>query len=215
MDTQYQDSKWNTPQVPHLYNDKTFIVYNPLMLNVLGRLSSPNCKQPQFNQLIEYLYEYLFMVSANQLISQSSVSIPTRMEGCKWEGTNLNPKRNLVTVSIARAGIIPSTIIFNRLCHIFPPERIRQDHVFMNRKTDEEGRVTGVNFSGSKISAPVSNDALFIPDPMGATGSTVEYVVQYYKEQFPKANPLFVCLNLIITPQYLEKISYVTFQFFI
>ena len=61
------------------------------------------------------------------------------------------------------------------------PEGVRQDHLALARTVDDKGGVTGAGaLRLSKIGGPVDGAMLLIPDPMGATGSTISKVIEQY-----------------------------------
>ena len=43
----------------------------------------------------------------------------------------------------------------------------------MSRVTDADGKVTGVETTGSKIGGAVDDAVVLLPDPMGATGGSM------------------------------------------
>ena len=80
-----------------------------------------------------------------------------------------------------------------------PTRRLRLDHLHMARVSDEEGHVTGVDLSGSKIGGPVEGRVLMLPDPMGATGSTTIRAIDHYIEHHGRPSRV-VALPMISTP---------------
>jgi uracil phosphoribosyltransferase len=207
MDAQYQNLKWNLNSINTDYNENVHIIYNPMALSILKHLSSPNCVQPQINQDIKYLYEVMLMESLNLVLNQKVSETPTRMPNQTWTGPSFDTQTPITSVSVARAGIIPSQVCFDRLSQIFNPENIKQDHVFMNRRHDADGKMQGIDFSGSKLSDKLTDQFVIIPDPMGATGSSIECLINYYRETFPNHSAHFIVLNLIITPEFVQKLS--------
>src|SRR5215831_9682824 len=55
----------------------------------------------------------------------------------------------------ARAGTMPSQIVYDLLNEVLDPDGVRQDHLFMSRMTDERGRVTGTSWHDAKIGRDV------------------------------------------------------------
>ena len=86
-----------------------------------------------------------------------------------------------MVVAVARAGLLPSQNTFDFLNQFLQPEGVRQDHLALGRTVDAKGGVTGAGLYASKIGGPVDGAVLIIPDPMGATGSTISKVVEQYK----------------------------------
>ena len=48
--------------------------------------------------------------------------------------------------------IFASHNCFEKLHYLFDPAGLRQDHFYINRKVDDQGKVCGVDVSGSKVS---------------------------------------------------------------
>ena len=111
-----------------------------------------------------------------------------------------------VCVDVARAGILPSQIFFDELTEMIDLNGLRIDHIFAARATDDHGQVTHTDISGSKIGGDVDQSILLIPDPMGATGSSLCEVIDYYKERVPGKIHKIIAAHMIITPEYVRKL---------
>lgn len=61
--------------------------------------------------------------------------------------------------------------------------------------------------SGHKIGGPIQDAFVLIPDPMGATGGTVTRAVELYKEHVPGKAKKFISLHLVVTPEYIRRVS--------
>jgi uracil phosphoribosyltransferase len=123
-----------------------------------------------------------------------------------WRGEAIAPETPAVVVAVARAGLWPSQVAFDFLCGLLRPEGVRQDHLSLGRQVDAQGRVTGAALGSAKIGGPVDNAVLLIPDPMGATGSTVTKVLQHYQDAVHGKPATIIALHLIITPEYLRHV---------
>ena len=162
-------------EIEHGYGPRVHILDNLYLQSALARLSSPRTRLPQVVSILRTVYETLLIIASRELPSVRS-EIPTRMavqhpaEGV-YRGPTFDPTVNVVVVDIVRAGIIPSQVCFDRLLSALPEERVRLDHLNMSRLTDDDGNMTGVDISGSKIGGPVEGSVLLLPDPMGATGA--------------------------------------------
>jgi len=121
-----------------------------------------------------------------------------------WTGEVIDPETRAVTVNIARAGTLPSQVVFDFLNTTMNPTKVRQDHITMARATNSEGQVTGSDISGQKIGGDVEDAIVIIPDPMGATGGSLAAAVDIYKNNFGTARR-YIMANLIITPEYLQR----------
>jgi uracil phosphoribosyltransferase len=87
------------------------------------------------------------------------------------------------------------------------PELVRQDHFYVARKTNDKNEVIGVDVSGSKIGGGVDKAIVLFPDPMGATGGTIVEAYEHYKESVGGKPSLMIAMHLIITPEYLKKVT--------
>ncbi len=76
----------------------------------------------------------------------------------------------------------------------------------MQRATDDQGRVTGVETAGSKIGGPVAGATVIVPDPMGATGSSIADVLGVYRDLAGGPPRQMVAAHLIVTPEYLRRV---------
>jgi len=126
----------------------------------------------------------------------------------KFQGQIIDPDSPAVVVDVARGGMIPGHLFQTELMDILTPESVRVDHLYMQRRVNPEtGSVDGVDFYGSKIGGPVGGATVFVPDPMGATGSSVSHVLGHYKTN-PEDQPRrLVTCHLIVTPEYLSKVT--------
>ncbi|MFW5878719.1 MAG: uracil phosphoribosyltransferase, partial [Myxococcota bacterium] len=60
---------------------------------------------------------------------------------------------------------------------------------------------------GSKIGGEVDDAVVIFPDPMGATGVSICRALQIYKDQVPGTSRKLVAVNLIVTPEYLRRLT--------
>ena len=108
-----------------------------------------------------------------------------------------------MVADVIRAGIQPAHQFYLKLTEILNPKFVRQDHI-MSQRIETKSGVEGSTLMGSKIGGSVKGAIVFIPDPMGATGGSIQEVVNFYQKKYGKPKR-FVVINLIITPQYLKK----------
>jgi uracil phosphoribosyltransferase len=87
------------------------------------------------------------------------------------------------------------------------PSNVRQDHVVMSRVTDEQGHVTGATINGDKAGESVDGRIVLLPDPMGATGSSMDTAIEYYKEEVDGDAAQIIVMHLMITPEYIRRIT--------
>lgn len=210
-DSQHQKLKVNPNEMIHHYGDKVHLISSPLMLSLLAKLGHPNTHQPKINELTQMLYSYLIDKVIDVLFPKKLVNVETRMKSshpeATYEGEIIDPEVRCVSVDLARAGTFPSHLCYNKLNYLMNPELVRQDHFYVARLTDEKGQVTGVNVSGSKIGGDVKDSIVLFPDPMGATGGTIVEAYNHYKNNLGDKPRLMVAMHLIITPEYLMKVT--------
>ena len=73
------------------------------------------------------------------------------------------------------------------------------------RPPQPTGSVTGSQLLSSKIGGGKESAVGLIPDPMGATGSTLEMVLDHYRDQVPGNWQKVIALHLIVTPEYIRR----------
>lgn len=196
-------------EIEHLYGKNVHLLDDPVLTSALAKLCAQGTEQPQINQLITSIYSDLLKTVINAEFPTLQVQIPTRMaEAHPKEGILtaqvLDPSTSCVSINLARAGTLPSHTCYDKLNNLLDPRGIRQDHISIARATDSNERVTGSLVSGHKIGGSIDNRIALIPDPMGATGSTVLETLNLYKN---KGNARkWITLHCIITPEYLKNV---------
>lgn len=194
----------------HHYGPQVHIFDHPLLTDLLARLCSPNTFQPEINRLVEILYTQMITEVSGQEFELQPFKVPTRMTefhpDIQLEGTGIAKAQKAVCVNLARAGTYPSHICYNHLHLALEPQNIRQDHIFAARMTDAQQHVTGAHFGSLKIGGDVKGAHVIIPDPMGATGSTIVSTIDYYKQKVAGPAKKFIAMHLIVTPEYLKKV---------
>lgn len=210
-DSQHQKLAFKPNELPHHYGKNVHLVSSPLMLSLLAKLGHAKTFQPQINELVGMLYSYLMDNVVDTVFPRQTASIDTRMKSAhdeaSYEGEIINPQIPCVSVDLARAGTFPSHLCYNKLNYLMNPELIRQDHFYVARVSDDKGQVTGVTVSGSKIGGGVEGAIVLFPDPMGATGGTIIRAYDHYKKEVGGKPLLMVAMHLIITPEYLKKVT--------
>jgi uracil phosphoribosyltransferase len=209
VDPQYLNQKYRLSEIPHHYGAHVHLLSNPFLFTMLAKLCSPETTQPLVNQLLHTLYGEMVRTVANAEFPQMEVELSTRMkashpEGC-FTGKILDPKTQVVCVNLARAGTVPSQICFDAFNYLLDPTGVRQDHISINRKTDANEKVVGTQLGGLKIGGEVDKRFVIIPDPMGATGSTIQSAMEIYGKH-GKAERT-IAMHLIVTPEYLKTVT--------
>lgn len=197
------------PEWEHRYGNRVHLLWSPLLLTYLAELGSPQCTQPRINELVRMIYHEMFSIAANRELPVVEAEVETRMHAFHPEGFYRGPlldrKAPAVTVNLARAGTVPSQVVYDRLNYLLDPSVVRQDHISIARATDAQDKVVGAALSGHKIGGSVEGATLFIPDPMGATGGTIEKTMEIYGA-FGKPSKV-VAIHCIVTPEYLKRIT--------
>lgn len=210
-DQAYHQYNFHLSELEHRYGANVHLLSDPVLLSLLARLSRPETLQPEITWLVRELYQSLVRTIIAAEFPRTHSEVRTRMFNSTpngvWAGSVLDQHTKAVTVDIARAGTLPSQIVFESLVHLLDPDAVRQDHVYMNRVTNDEGAVTGISVAGSKIGGPVGNAIVIIPDPMGATGSSIAHTIGMYKALDGGAPRKIITAHLIITPEYLETVA--------
>lgn len=193
----------------HMYGKNVHIVSSPLMHSWLAQLGSATTEQPLIDELVTMLYQNLFDVVADTVFPKKKMKIDTRMKQFHPEGflhdEFIDRDTPAVTVGLARAGTLPSSLCFRKMNYLLNPRLVRQDHFYISRVVNEKNEVTGVSVAGSKIGGRVDNAVVLFPDPMGATGGTIVEAVRHYKTL---GNPrALIAMHLIVTPEYLARVT--------
>ena len=208
-DSQYVKRQHRLSEIDHRYGKGVHILSDPYLFTTLAKLCRPDCRQPLINQLLGFLYGELVKVVVNCEFPQIETNLDTRMlalhpEG-SFRGLVLDPSTKVVCVNLARAGTVPSQICFDAFNYIFNPDGVRQDHIAINRKIDSDERVIGTNLGGTKIGGGVADSFVVIPDPMGATGSTIQTAMELYGKHGIARK--YIAIHLVVTPEYLSKVT--------
>ncbi len=208
-DSQFQNSRFHLSEVQHLYGKSVHLLSDPFLLSHLAQLCAEATSQPVINELITTLYSSLLKIVVNQEFPQKFSQIRTRMAAfhpeAVFQGPILDPETPVVTVNLARAGTLPSHICYTALNYFMNPKKVRQDHISIARKTDDQDQVTGSEVSGHKIGGSIDDGIVLFPDPMGATGSTLCKALDLYKTR-GKAKKL-IAIHCIVTPEYLKRLG--------
>lgn len=195
----------------HRYGKNVHLLHDPVHERLLSHFCEERVVQPEANRLVGQLSRFLIHQAANFLFPVSKQIVKTRMlafhKEASFETELIDPNSRAVVVDLMRAGILPSQICFEFLHDLLPAAHLRQDHLLLNRMTNEKEEVVGVRLSGHKIGGPIEGAFVFFPDPMGATGSTIENVIQLYRSLNLGTPKKFVALHFIVTPEYLKRLE--------
>ena len=212
IDAQFESLPYRPCEIVHHYGERVHILSDPLALTVLGRLCAKGTVQPEVNRLVGELYRMLVHEVVAAEFPRQRIAVPTRMIDVTprgvWRGDTIATSTPAVVVAVARAGLLPSQNTFDFLNQVLQPEGVRQDHLALARTVDAQGGVTGAGLYASKIGGPVDGAVLIIPDPMGATGSTVSKVIEQYPVDLYGKPLKVIAVHLIITPEYLKHVRH-------
>lgn len=159
----------------HGYGPGVHILEDAWTAAATAKLSSPDCTHTELVQVVRALTTRLATTAFGRELPTSERSVRTRMaekhgELGTWRGEALDRAAEVVVLDVIRGGIIPSQTCFELLSLVHPIERLRLDHLNMQRVPGEDGRVDRVELTGSKVGGSIEGSTLVIPDPMGATG---------------------------------------------
>ena len=210
-DALYDNVPYRLNELEHHYGKNVHLVGTPFLLSQLARLCAKGTYQPEINRLVALLYADLVKAVINAEFPRKNAAIPTRMidhtpQGI-FQGEIIDPEVRAVTVNIARAGTLPSQVAYDLLNSILNPSLVRQDHIIMSRQMDAAEKVVGSNIGGSKIGGDIDDALLLFPDPMGATGGSLSTAIKLYQDKVQGTPLKVLCLNLIVTPEYLRRIA--------
>lgn len=209
-ETAYAKSHYRAPEIPHRYGPNVHLLDDPLAWTQLARLCARETAQPQVGRLVRSLYERLSEVVLGSEFPRARIDVPTRMVAASpnavYRGVAIAPNTKAVTVGIARAGTMPSQVVYDLLNEVLDPAGVRQDHLFMSRSTDAEGRVTGTTWHDAKIGRDVEGRIILFPDPMGATGGSMVSAMTHYKTKLDGVPGPCICMHLIVTPEYIRRV---------
>ena len=208
VDNAYAHIAHPTAEIEHRYGDNYHVLADPFLLSHLAQLCAKSTVQPVINNLVRDLYRYIIKAVLNAEFPRKTTSVETRMIDSSplgiWTGEVIDPETRAITVNIARAGTLPSQVVFDFLNATMNPTLVRQDHIIMARTLDADGHVVGSSMSGQKIGGDVDDAIVIVPDPMGATGGSMSAAIDLYKKGYGTARK-YVMANLIVTPEYLKR----------
>lgn len=210
VEVAYAESRFRAPEIPHRYGPNVHLLDDPLAWSLLARACSPETGQPDVGRLVRTLYEMLARVVLAAEFPRARVDVPTRMVSSHpeavYRGLALAQTTKAVTVGIARAGTMPSQVVYDLMNEVLDPAMVRQDHLFMSRQTNERGEVIGATWHDAKIGRDVQDRYVMFPDPMGATGSSMISAVKYYETALVGKPAKSISMHLIVTPEYIKNL---------
>ena len=153
------------------------ILDDHFLLTLLARLGAPETGTESVPTLVRSAYHRLMQEVLAREFPSTHGQVKTRMAATEprgfYQGPLLCRDTRLVLCSVIRAGILPSQTCYETATTVLPPQNVRIDFLNISRVVDAAHQVVGVRLDGSKLGGSVDGAVVVIPDPMGATGSTV------------------------------------------
>ncbi len=197
-------------EIKHYYGKNVHLLDHPVLLSLLVKIGHPDTQPPELNDLLRLAYQIFAQEVICRELPTVKKTIPTRMRGQTrhgyYRGPILDPQTRVVVAAVARAGLIPAETCFELLSTLLNPSSVRLDYLSMSRLSDRSGRVIGVRMNESKIGGTIDRRILIVPDPMGATGSTMVDLLSYYRKNFGRPQKILL-LSLIATSEFIGKIQ--------
>lgn len=209
-DSQYDLFQYKLSELPHHYGSQVHLLAEPYLISLLARLCAEETQQPMVNWLLTQIYRGLLQIAVNQEFPLRRSKCRTRMatfhpqEGF-YTGPETDPSTKVISVDLARAGTLPSQICYHELHALLPAENLRQDHIGVFRTLSPSQQVIGSTITGHKIGGSCNDAIVLLPDPMGATGGTIDEVLNLYKKQGKPCKT--IALHCIVTPEYLKRVT--------
>ncbi|MDX9999705.1 MAG: uracil phosphoribosyltransferase [Polyangia bacterium] len=211
LDSQFASLRYVPSEIAHRYGPNVHILSDPYCLTLLARLCSPDTRQPWAGRLVRQLYEYLLHAVVNAEFPRREISMATRMRELEpraiWTGPVVDSSVPVAVLALARAGLQPSQICFEALSEFMDPGVVRQDHVAAQRSTGEGGQITGTVIAAAKIGGSLEDAIVVVPDPMGATGSTILALLDHFRSHGLGTPRKMLLLHLMVTPEYLRRFA--------
>lgn len=195
-------------QLEHAYGDRVTLVGDPFTASLVARIGAPDAARAEVLEAVRSAYALLCARAASSALPSLRDRRVTRMaekhgELGAWTGELFDPSAQAVVADVIRGGIVPGQVFFELLSRVLPEDNVRLDHLHMSRVNAADGSIAGTDLHGSKIGGSIDGRHLFLPDPMGATGSTVVTALDHYLEHWGR--PASVTLvTLICTPEFLR-----------
>jgi uracil phosphoribosyltransferase len=209
-ETAYVKSRYRPPEIEHRYGPNVHLLDDPLAWTRLARFCARETQQPEVGRLLRALYQQLAQAVIAAELPRVRLDVPTRMVTSSPQAvvrlTGIAPHTRVVTVGIARAGTIPSQIVYDLLSDLLDPSCVRQDHLFMSRTSDAQGQVIGATWHDAKIGRDVDGRTVLFPDPMAATGSSLVSALDHYTTHLEGVPGRCIAMHLIVTPEYLRHV---------
>jgi len=194
----------------HGYGERVTVLDDPFLSTLVARIGAPDTPRTEVVECLRQACTLLCSAAVSLALPSTRDRRATRMHEKHgdlgaWTGDLVDPSSDAVVVDVIRGGIVPSQVFFELLSRVLPEERVRLDHLHMARKVAADGSVSGTDLFGSKIGGRVDQRHLFVPDPMGATGSTAVTALDHYLEHWGRPSSVTL-VTLVCTPEFLRAV---------
>jgi uracil phosphoribosyltransferase len=195
----------------HHYGHGVHILEDHFLLTLLARLGAPETGTETVPTLVRSAYHRLMQEVLAREFPATMAQVKTRMAATEprgfYQGPVLCRDTRLVLCSVIRAGILPSQTCYEAATTVLPPQNVRIDFLNISRVVDDSHQVIGVRLDGSKLGGSVEGAVVVIPDPMGATGSTVCRAVDVYKGSADGIPRKIIAVHLMATPESILRVK--------
>ena len=218
-DNQYLYTNPDNPfELDHEYGRNVHVLAEPTLLTILSRLGDPKSSMYEKLNLVDRYYRILLNYIVHAEFELEVVRTETPMacsegENGYYVGPAIASSNEVVLVSIIRGGAYPTERLKEALSFL-TGRTVRTDYLTMERVTDEQDAVIGVEVTGQKIPASVSGKIVILPDPMGATGGTMKYCYRLYTGVIATEKGIeigrprkLIAMHLATAPEYIREIT--------
>jgi len=202
-------------ELDHRYGPTVHILDDLVAATKLAAVRNRETVQPELNRLVADLYRFLIWRVVAQEMPHQHLEVSTPMvdnlpmdvapRGV-WSGTVLDRRTRVAVASIARAGTLPAQVCYDFLSGLLGGNAVYMDNLSMSRTTDKDHRVTGAAIHGAKTAATIQGSYLLIPDPMGASGTTLCQALDYYRTSVAGTPAGVIAMHLMVTPEYIRMV---------
>lgn len=210
-DRAYRRLRYRPNEIRHRYGPNVHILSDPVLVSRVLRLSLPATQSIEGGQLLRSVYRDLMRVTMAAEFPRRRIAEPTRMArtdpNAIWAGEVIDPDTRAVSVALARAGLISSQVCYEEMGTLLHPDHVRQDFLMVERRTSKSGRVTGADAFGAKVGGSYADRIVIIPDPMGATGGSLDLAIRFVRRRAGgRRIRKLILLMLVITPEFIVRI---------
>jgi len=211
-DRAYRRLGYRPNEIRHHYGERVHILGDPVLVSRVLRMSQPETQAIEASLLLRSVYRDLMRVTMAAEFPRCRLSQPTRMvrqePDAVWSGEVIDPDTRAVSVALARAGLISSQVCYEEMGTLLHPAHVRQDFLMVERRTSKSGKVTGADAFGAKVGGSYDGRIVVFPDPMGATGGSLDLALRFVRRRAGgKRIRKLILLMLVITPEFIRRIG--------